>query len=48
MKKIKYDLVVKEFYLYEKWDDYIPSFIPYNESNYYYLLSCQSRASPRL
>ena len=37
MKKIKYDLVVKEFYLYEKWDDYIPSFIPYNESNYYYL-----------
>ena len=37
MKKIKYDLVVKEFYLYEKWDYYIPSFIPYNESNYYYL-----------
>lgn len=36
-KKIKYEPAVKEYFLYEKWNDYIPSFVPYSEENYYYL-----------
>lgn len=38
-KKIDYVNNRKEYYLYEKWNDYIPSFVPYNESNYYLLES---------
>lgn len=36
-KKIEYKIAVKEYYLYEKWNDYIPSFVPYDDSIYYLL-----------
>ena len=38
-EKIDYVNNKKEYYLYEKWNDYIPSFVPHNESNYYLLES---------
>lgn len=36
-KNISYINSQKEYYLYEKWNDYIPSFVPYDESIYYLL-----------
>ena len=36
-KRIAFKVFVKEWYLFEKWDDYIPNFVPYDESFYYLL-----------